>query len=417
MSLKNPFFCDRFTVDDYRTVATLRRAFRWGEHYEFPHYEPILLHPGGSGWRPLQRYLIGSSGVHTGRTFADMDFRTARWKYAEQVYAQALVTTKNRFPGVTDVQWEDFLPNWRRLLLPACFSDAADFLATEMERLAQTGSIHVETGCSLSVDPVNPKYPSITEERRTTLHVIFDVDELSEDIMKPLWSHQVLDYDATVAKETATFTWNDIAGFVYRPTPEQIELINHWDARPIPREIDLKMIEKVSHLDMEGAIALIEQGANINACDQYGDTALTTLASATTHDHIPVDEDYDKKIAAIPDLKSEDRIRMMRQLIERGANVNLFFYDETDALINATLNADPATVGFLLETGADPNYNPWPEDDPDKISQALDFASTDAFLNRGTPEGDAYAEIEELLKRYGAVFRHPNNDEEAPSRP
>jgi len=408
MSIQNPFFCDRFSVNDYRTVAALRLSFGRQQFHELPHFEPILLHPGGSHWHPLQRYLICSSGVHTDREFSAQDFCTARWKFAERVYAEALNATKNRYPQVADVQWEDFLPNWRRLLFPACFSDAADFLVSEMERLSLSGSIHVETGCSLYVDPVNPKYPDITEEKGTVLQVIFDTEELSEDIMKPLWSHQVTDFDAAVPKTTVTFAWKDIADFVYRPTPEQIELINYWDARPAPREIDLKMIDKVSHLDLDGAIELIENGANVNACDQYGDTALTTLAQ-----YIP-SKDSDEKGEAAPDLNSEDRIRMMGRLIEQGANVNLFFYPESDALINATLNADSKTVSFLLEVGADPNYNPWPEDNPDDISQALDFASSDAFLERGTPEGDAYAEIEKLLKQHGAVFSRASTETTPP---
>ena len=95
----------------------------------------------------------------------------------------------------------------------------------------------------------------------------------------------------------------------------------------------------------------------------------------------------------------------MSALLEAGASINLTFYEESDALINATLNAEPKTVRFLLDRGADPNFNPWPEENPDDISQALDYASTDAWLERGTPNGDAWAEIEEMLKNAGAVLR------------
>jgi hypothetical protein len=48
-----------------------------------------------------------------------------------------------------------------------------------------------------------------------------------------------------------------------------------------------------------------------------------------------------------------------------------------------------------------------PEEDLDLISAALDFASTDAFLERGTPSGDACAAMERLLEDAGAVIRRP----------
>lgn len=89
-------------------------------------------------------------------------------------------------------------------------------------------------------------------------------------------------------------------------------------------------------------------GANINALDDADETALT--AATTTYR-----------------VHNSMREQAVRRLINLGADVNLFGYDGVDALIGATLSAEPALVEMLLSAGADPNHNPYPRRgaDPD----------------------------------------------------
>ena len=93
--------------------------------------------------------------------------------------------------------------------------------------------------------------------------------------------------------------------------------------------------------------------------------------------------------------------------------MNLFYYDESDVLVQSTLHEEPETVQFLLEeAGADPNHNTHPEDDPLWISQALDFAATDSQIYEGA-QGEACEKIYDLLLKHGAVFRRPQENESA----
>ena len=414
MSIEQPFFCDRFTIDDYKIVPLLRRAFHHNYGVRPPHYEPVLLDPGGTFWNAEQRDGIGSSGTYQDRAFSSFDFRTARWKFAEEIYRRALESTRARFPKLAEIQWSDLLPNWRQLTLPDCFADAGDFLTAEMERLTRSGGVMIETGYSLTTDPMNPDSTwHRGESERTTIHAILDVEKITEEITKPIsWKPSPI-YDFSEPRKKVAFAWEEIAGFLYRPTPKQIELINNEEARPPVRPLDVEMIDRVSHLDIDGALRLIDQGANINGADSLGETALTTLAETSATDCIPFGEDYEARCAAVPELKPSDRIAMMRRLIEAGADVNLFYYDESDVLVQSTLHEEPETVQFLLEeAGADPNHNTHPEDDPLWISQALDFAATDSQIYEGA-QGEACEKIYDLLLKHGAVFRRPQENESA----
>ncbi len=409
MSIEQPYFCDRFTIDDYRTVPRLRRAFHHNYGVRPPHYEPILLDPGGTVWDAEQRYVLGSSGTYQDRGFSTFDFRTARWKFAEEIYRRALESTRARFPKLAEIQWSDQLPNWRQLTLPDCFADAGDFLTAEMERLTRSGRITIETGCSLSVSP--PDRWNSNEEKRTTLHMILDEEKITDEITKPISWRPTHGYDFYAPRKTVAFEWIDIAGFLYRPTLRQIELINNEEARPPVRPLDAEMIDRISHLDIDGALRLVDQGANINGAATCGETALTTLAETSSTDCIPFGEDYEARCAAVPELKPSDRIAMMRRLIAAGADVNIFYYDEVDVLVKSTLHAEPETVQFLLEeAGADPNHNTFPEDHPEEISQALDYAASDCNIYDGE-HLIACEKIYDLLLKHGAVFRRPQEKE------
>jgi hypothetical protein len=344
MSREQPFFCDRFSREEYVAVSLLRRGFRRDEHYRFPHYEPVLLNPGGHsrGERatPVAHDLGSDDRV---QERAEQDFTKARWAFAKNVYARALTDTLNRFSRLASFRWQSGYPNFRFLALAPDFVAAGDFL---LERAAQ-----------------------LFESRGRT--------------------------------QAGYFDWESIAVFFHRPTLHQVELLNYWDALPVSTPRDLEMIRRISHLDVEGALALVASGANINALDRAGKTALITLARATPWDHVAMDKDYDQKVKTLPPLTQERRIRMMARLLDAGARINLTFYEQCDALTEAVLAGESETVRFLLSKGADPNYNPWPEEQPAVVSQALRYAQSGGI---GRPHRtDAAEDIRAALRHAGAV--------------
>ena len=392
MSLEQPFFCPRFSRDDYVSTSVLRRSFKWGVRYGAAHYEPVLLHPGGDTWRTDHQYVLGCSGWHAGHEYETMIFQTAKWAFARKVYETALRETSEKFPLEQPPSWGEGYANWRFLTLPAWFSDASVFLMERARQACETRSIEVKTGCVYYEPMEQPDMPPARHGNRGTVTIVMDAEILSDEIMKPLHEKNRPDMNVLVPSRPMRFDWDEIAALFHAPTLREVELLNYHDARPPASDLDLAMIKCAANLDIDGALELARKGANINAFDEHGETALTSVSEAWKNK---------------PDapFNQEQRIAALSALLEAGASINLTFYEESDALINATLNAEPKTVRFLLDRGADPNFNPWPEENPDDISQALDYASTNAWLERGTPNGDAWAEIEEMLKNAGAVLR------------
>jgi len=242
--------------------------------------------------------------------------------------------------------------------------------------------------------------------------MILDVEQITEEITRPISWRPTHGYDFHAPRKEVAFAWEEIARFLYRPTPRQIELINNEEARPSVQPLDLEMIDRVSHLDIDGALRLVDQGANINGADSGGETALTSLAETSATDWIPFGEDYEARCAAVPELKPSERIAMMHRLIGAGADVNLFFYDGVDVLTQSTLWKEPETVQFLLEeAGADPNHNTAPEDDPEMISTALDYAASDCHCHAGDEYGEPAEKIYQMLVKHGAVYRRKEPEE------
>ncbi|MDR1498522.1 MAG: hypothetical protein LBS59_09025 [Puniceicoccales bacterium] len=403
MSIEHPFFCWRFSREDYITVARLRLGFAPGQRYRHPHYDPVVLDPGGSQWHPDHRSQFGASGTHAGHDYGTMDFQTARWAFAERVYALALIDTHEEFPSLRLApEWTVGLVNWRFLNLPPQFADAGAFLLEHARRFCASGEVAIETGCTLNIRSPKPGELVRCPQDLCSLIVILDAEKLEEDALKPLYHPRQPDLGKRVPVRTLQFGWDEIAPLFHRPTPLEVELINSHDALPPATALDLAMIERASHFDLDGVLRLVGEGANLNAFDKNGESALTSATLDRRLDDVPCDQ-HDELGKTLPPLTPDRRIGMLSGLLDAGASINLASYEEADALINATLAAEPETVRFLLSRGADPNFNPWPEDEPDRISQALDYASTDAWLERGTPEGEAYAKIETMLEAAGAV--------------
>jgi hypothetical protein len=156
---------------------------------------------------------------------------------------------------------------------------------------------------------------------------------------------------------------------------------------------DDELYEAASLLDLERMENALKLGADINGLDEGGEGPLThAIAEWARHWDEP-DSAREGGPAA-----TRDRCRnAVLWLVEHGADVNAIGPGGHAPLSAAVLRYDPWLVRFLLECGADPTYEEFPED-PDEAPTALRYAQTDFLLVvHGTDEYVDLWEINVLL--------------------
>jgi len=177
--------------------------------------------------------------------------------------------------------------------------------------------------------------------------------------------------------------------------------------------INERLLYFASCLDIKNVLFCIGHGADMNYADE-GDTAFTLLAKASKYDHIPSNL-VDEYASKVQDFTEEEKINAMKQLLKKGADINFFVCNDWNctALYYAVFNREVQVVKFLLQHGANPNLNFFPEESPEVISSALNLAIDEKqfrpFLS-GYGENDIesvkirkeFNEIIDLLEKAGA---------------
>lgn len=153
------------------------------------------------------------------------------------------------------------------------------------------------------------------------------------------------------------------------------------------RDIDNALIaELASYSPSEARIReLVENGANVNSVQEYGDSAL---------------------MQAISFLQDGLEQRFIHLLVELGANVNYLSDEAGCPLWEACLAASPTLIEYLLEKGANPNAIV-------EFSETIrDWTEVDQCYHEMEARGDAISEhaktarelteVVAVLKRHGA---------------
>ncbi len=199
------------------------------------------------------------------------------------------------------------------------------------------------------------------------------------------------------------FAYEDIAPFFVSLSPWLLSLVNAEEGRPPATDLDMQLFDAVERLDIDRAVGLVAQGANINALDDEGETPLTKLTGASKFDFLPCDE-ADEARESQPDLPQEERIEMMRRLLALGADINLFGYEGFYSLTKAVLRHEDEVVLFLLKEGADPNHSHFRDEDPDEVSTPVYYADGDfCLVVEGSEDEKRLQRIYDALKNAGAA--------------
>jgi len=341
---KHPNFQEIYGLDDI--VVT---QWMWFSHEEAPTVLPGLSPIALFGCKEIDRESTNSFRYGTRKEYAadEVLFCTLRYLYALNVWKAALDEAKGSddFSAVFP-HWTNRDDSFRMLVHGEGYRpELVQKLWKRMQEIADSGSILVSEGFSegdAKLERSRPDWPN-------PLHVALDARTAQEvrdklDSKVDIKIAKVLGYPYQTTPKS--FGWDEIKDLFGEVTLAQRELLMH-DQMHRCEPIDKVLMKACDRLDMDAVKAAIEQGANVNALDEDGESAMTKAAESG--------EFWDE------DAASQDCFNRAKEIIlfllGLGADIDLYGYDGDSPLTGAFWGCNEKMVQFLLELGADPNVN------------------------------------------------------------
>lgn len=382
---RHPNFQDIYPID------TINRAtmFSGSRITNYPFYYPIGLCGHNQIYAIDNIGQLGTYDLHN----THETIYTLRYYYAIQVWNTAIAMTGSSLAGDPFLyilpHWEDRDESFRKLVNNEKFDPACvDILWSLLKDLANSGNIRVCEGYTVTNESKNywgaPQ--KCYEQWRPKFHllIVLDGNNISEakSGFSNLWHHP---YDKTLR----TYKWDDIKEFFQELSLADRELINH-DWLHKCTDLDKVLMKACSDLDVEKIKCLIEQGANVNAINDMGETPMHNVVER--YNDVD-DEDIYSKITQIIDL-----------LLEKGADINLFGFNGLAPVVEAYYSHSPRLVKYLLDKGANPNVNCYLTDG---IHEQQYRNTILGCINECLDEeyDDKVIEIEKIVKSYGGKLR------------
>ena len=203
--------------------------------------------------------------------------------------------------------------------------------------------------------------------------------------------------------EIFSYSWDEIKDYFVELSPQQLafnagDLMNNRGS-----ELDQQFIKACYELDLPLMKKLFAQGANIHAVDDGGDMAAQTLVLHFCDEFYYAGENMsaaDKE--KLQEQIYQENITALKWLIQQGYDLNVCAYDEGTALYYS-IDYSPGIrlMKFLLENGADPNIDCYINNDGGDVTCAL-VKVWDNYNIWDKSDFPLLDEMEKLLKKYGA---------------
>ena len=341
-----------------------------------------------------------------GRYAYHAGFHTLRFFYTCRVLQLAFRRTLERFPDWFDHEWVPFEPGWRTIEFTSPQrKEAEEFCERLVREIADSGEVSMREQFTIEpcdeFGPVASAEQSRTEDGLVHRHVL-----LVANVPEIDWQTNDLFDDITFGRKSFVpspasfrFGYDDIASFLAYLSPWLLSLANAWDGgRPPLTELDRELFDAVSRWDIERALRLIDQGANVNALDAGGETPLAALGYLSNCY-------FEDPKEQIPPLPERDKIEMLRRLLEAPPTSICLAIAGGLQLCRAVNRRELKVVRFLLSRGADPNHNHELFYAPNDVSTALGDSSPSDYADPNAREERTMARIRKTLIKAGAVRR------------
>lgn len=334
---------------------------------------------------------------------------TLKLKYAMDVWTKAVLVSRNN-PGELLyywwIQWKENETSFNHLEYSNFYRNiTVDDLLSKfwalLKSIADSGDIKVSEGLYIQTKTSSWAWDS---EPEVTCEIVVDKESGLDvyDTVSGKWPENKVVYDYPFDKSPRTFKWDEIKDMFIQLTLDQLRLVQGEKMHKC-HAIDKELFAACNRMDLDGVKRAIELGANVNALNDSGKCPITETIQYSA-DHFRewnkkyTDEEYEehKRMAL------ERTMPIVGLLLEHGADIDLFGYDGLQPLVTAYLDGNVEMTKFLLEHGANPNYNSYltditPEEQKASISSTSLYYIYDEIEDY-TPEQLA---IEKLLYKYG----------------
>lgn len=392
---KCPNFQDLFSLKDILLAQRVNRTYQTG-------LSRIVI------CAPDQRCDIHAP-LFPGASSTTLRCLTLKLKYAMDVWTKAVLVSLNN-PGELLyywwIHWKENETSFNHLEYSNFYRDiTVDDLLSKfwalLKSIADSGDIKVSEGLYIQTKTSSWAWDS---EPEVTCEIVVDKESGLDvyDTVSGKWPENKVVYDYPFDKSPRTFKWNEIKDMFIQLTLDQLRLV-HGEKMHKCHVIDKELFAACNRLDLDGVKRAIEIGANVNALNDSGECPITETIQYSA-DHFRewnkkyTDEEYEehKRMAL------ERTMPIVGLLLEHGADIDLFGYDGLQPLVTAYLDGNVEMTKFLLEHGANPNYNSYltditPEEQKASISSTSLYYIYDEIEDY-TPEQLA---IEKLLYKYG----------------
>lgn len=393
-------------------------------------WENLFSEPGDRGHYSRYQWLgAGWDGCRTGSVFtAPLDGKecqvhlqvvTTREWFARKIYLQAVAQTRTRYPRFDERRFFDgqrigeriieFTSEEYDLAWGHLWTALWSIIKEEKPTVSEATIVEACSNWGYPAPVANAKQfgkEFTGNHRRITLVSHVDaIDEEKYSEVKALVERGVL---PDVDLEPVNFTFAEIRdGFIELSSPELV-LLNWADARPPQSDDDLKLIQSVNHLNLEGMGAALLAGANANTINQSNEPLISALIGRwrdhEAHFNAPDDDlSWHGGDRSAQKIQDDEVLASINLLLDHGAHPDLHGPGETTAITDASLNCRFNVVELLLNRGASAAIECYFDSDPGQWPQAWDSPHFDAF-HENDPEARRIYDLL-ILNRPSPIFR------------
>ena len=390
-------FTERYLWDEFqliekiRSVMCLKKTKRFGGNYE-----PYQVRKYSSSIYSLWC----SAKINNEEASIILNIKTSKLEFAMQVWQIAQAMTVRKYRHYLKHDWIKGTDPIKQLALTGEYRQEAEkYFQHKLEEICQDEKLMVSEGATFRACPDSTYRPD-----ELNLDVCINVNELTEEITDKI-HHQFSRNEKHYAldQKNIRFTYEEIKYYFIYLDVHLLSLLNAEDGVKDITPAEKALFDSAERLNLDGMLKAISDGANINAIDDLGETALTKVIRASKYDFYPLAdrEAFEKFQRETPEFTNEEKISVAQRLLDMGADVNFFGSDGTNGLMETSYAHNPVLMKFLLDNGANPNFNYFPEDGEEYIkSHALYNVLGDYHCWDGDEK--ILEEMEALLRNAGA---------------